>query len=191
MRLFELCLVAAAAVVAVPRTADACSLAGNGLWNADPNHASDSTAPSMPEVLDVTVSRTADSGGCVAAGCGDRAVIQLELSATDDRAQTELMGYEVRIAGGQPPRGLDPMREGRVQGQTFFFFFDYGAPGFTVDLEIRAVDLNGNLGPPTIVTVSDDQDSGGGCMAARQHGLVGFGLVLLVLGWVTRRRYRC
>ena len=188
MRLLVLCLFAA--VVAVPRTADACSLADNGIWAADPAHASDQTAPSMPEVVDSEVLRTADSGGCVAAGCGDRASIHLELSATDDRAQPDLIGYEIRVVGGEPPAGLDPMREGRVQGSSLFFFFDYGAPGFTVDLEIRAVDLNGNLGPPRILTVSD-AEHGEGCMAVRQHGLVGFGLVLLVLGWVTRRRYRC
>jgi hypothetical protein len=191
MRLFELCLVAAAAVVAVPRTADACSLADNGLWVADPTHSGDRTAPSLPEVVDVEVLRNADSGGCVAAGCGDRASIHLALSATDDRAQPDLIGYEIRVAGGQPPRGLDPMREGRVRGGQFYFFFDYGAPGFTVDLEVRAVDLNGNLGPPVIVTVSDAEPSAGCMSVARQHGLVTFGLVLLVLGWVTRRRYRC
>jgi hypothetical protein len=134
--------------------------------------------------------RNADSGGCGMAGCGDRASIHLELSATDDRAQPDLIGYEIRVIGGQPPVGLDPMRDGRVQGSQLYFFFDYGAPGFTVDLEIRAVDLNGNLGPPVVVTVTDAED-GGGCMATRQHGLAGFGLVLVVLGWVTRRRYRC
>ena len=193
MRLLELCLVAAVAVVAVPRTADACSLATNDQWVADPTHSADQTSPSTPEVANVAVTRSEDSGGCGMSSCGDRATIHLDVSATDDRAQAELIGYEVRVVGGEAPAGLDPMRDGRVRpsGGELLFYFDYGAPGFTIDLEIRAVDLNGNLGPPQIVTVSDVEPSAGCMSVARQHGLVTFGLVLLVLGWVTRRRYRC
>ena len=191
MRLLELCLVAAVAVVAVPKTADACSLVHNDQWVADPSHTADRTSPSMPEVADATVFRNSDGGGCGMAGCGDRAGIELDVSATDDRAETDLIGYEVRVVGGQAPAGLDPISEGRVRGGSLLFYFDYGAPGFTVDLEIRAVDLNGNLGPPRIVTVSDAEPSAGCMSVARQHGLVSFGLVLLVLGWVTRRRYGC
>jgi len=54
--------------------------------------------------------------------------------------------------------------------------------GFTADLEVRARDQNGNLGPPTIVTISEAGD--GGC---RTTGAAGFGLwVLAAFAWLAR-----
>lgn len=193
MRLAELAFVVVAAAAVRPQPAAACSLATNDPWRADPAHAADRVAPGQPDVAAAEVQRQAESGGCGMAGCGNIASIRVDVTATDDRAAAEVIGYEVTVVGGEPPAGLDLAREGRVvaPGGELRFFFDYSAPGFSVDLELRAVDLNGNVGAPVVVTVTDRDDGDGGCMAARTHGLVGCGLVLLALGWVTRRRYRC
>ena len=57
-----------------------------------------------------------------------------------------------------------------------------------MDLEIRAVDANGNLGPPVVVTVENTVDDGGGCAAGVNGNLAGFGMLAFATAFVLRRR---
>jgi MYXO-CTERM domain-containing protein len=199
MRLFAFALAATSALVALPRPASACSLATNDLWIQNPAHASDTTAPSRPAIGAVEVTRhfEDEQSGCGrnVSSCGSFGTMEINVSATDDRAQAQDIGYEVRIVGGNAPDAFDPTREGRVR--PFFgegrmiFFFDVDSPDFSVDLEIRAVDGNGNVGDPIVVTVTDEQpESSSGCAAGKQGSLVGFGLIAFATALALRRRRR-
>jgi MYXO-CTERM domain-containing protein len=184
---------AAASTVAIPSPASACSLAGNGSWQADEALASDTTPPSAPAAEVTGVFRSEDeSSGCGnVASCGSIASIHLAVSATDDRAQPEQIGYEVTVVGGEPPDGFDPTLDPRVIpfGDELVFYFDFNSPSFSMDLEIRAVDANGNLGPPVVVTVEDQVDRSGGC-ATGSSNLVGFGMLAFATAFAMRRRRR-
>jgi MYXO-CTERM domain-containing protein len=193
MRLFAMTLAAVSALVAMPRSASACSLATNDLWIENEAHATDATPPSTPVVGAAVVSRHFDdNNGCGnVASCGSFGTMEIEISATDDRATEADIGYEVTIVGGTAPTGFDPTREGRVRpfGQ-LIFFFDADSPDFSVDLEIRAVDGNGNVGEPIVITVTDEQPSSGGCAAGKHKSLAGFGLMALATLLAMRRRRR-
>lgn len=186
-------LAALSAVIASPRPASACSLAGNGTWIAAEDQTADTTPPSAPTAEVTGVFRSEDdSQGCVGAtsSCGSIASIHLAVSATDDTATADQIGYEITLVGGEPPAGFDPSREGRVVpfGDELNFYFDFDAPSFSMDLEIRAVDGNGNLGPPVVLTVEDEIDQSGGCAAGANGNLVGFGMLAFATAFALRRR---
>lgn len=147
-----------------PRLAGACSLAGNEPHTLDTAaHGSDTTPPTA-----VTAARTVnryfadDAGGCgggQVATCGDYGLITLTLSgATDDATPAAELGYRITITDGTPPPGFRGVDED-VRGPEVYIYFDVDDPNpveFT--LEIRAVDLNGNLGPATEILISDARD---------------------------------
>ncbi len=194
MRALALVTAAASAILATPSPAVACSLVGNNLWQQDAAQASDNTPPSKPTVEVLAVNRNQDSSGCGASSsCGSIASMHLAVSASDDRATPTQIGYEVRIVGGDAPTNFDPSRDGRISpsfGEELVFYFDFNSPSFAVDLEVRAVDANGNLGPPVVVTVEDTVDEGVGCASAsRANGsLIGFGILTFATLLALRRR---
>jgi hypothetical protein len=148
----------------IPRPVGACSLAPrDGGWhNNDPLYALDTTPPSAV-TASYTVLRAKDDGGggggCGIASCGPApSYVLLSLSATDDRAAVDRLGYTFAIVDGQPPRyfnyenvlKVDPYS---ASGTELGLSFDTDAAPFSFDLEIRAVDLNGNEGPPIVMTI--------------------------------------
>jgi MYXO-CTERM domain-containing protein len=195
MRLFAFALAATSALVALPRPAAACSLITNDVWIQNEAHATDDTNPSQPTVGAIETGRHFDdSNGCGnIASCGSYGTMEIEISATDDRAGAQDLGYEVTVIGGNPPRDFDPSRE-RVRPAfdgRLIFYFDVDAPDFSVDLEIRAVDGNGNVGEPIVVTVNDFAPSDGGCATGKRGGSVAaLGSIVLAAAFAMRRRRR-
>ena len=183
-----------AVLVDAPRPAAACSLLGNGEHQRDAAYASDTVAPSAVTAA-AAVHRSADDSGCggVSGGtCGDLASISITVAATDDAAPVDKLGYQLRVVSGELPAGLTIPTTPVISyaGDELYFYFNYGdRSGFVVDLEIRAVDLNGNLGPPSVITIGEPGDSG--CQAGgRPGGAATLGGVLLALLAVFARRRR-
>jgi uncharacterized protein (TIGR03382 family) len=178
-----------AALVDAPRPAAACSLIGNGEHQLDTAYANDTVAPSAV-TASAAVHRSADDTGCGgASSCGDLASVSIDVAATDDAAPADMLGYQLRVVGGQPPAGLTIPTEAVMSygGGDLYFYFEYGdRSGFNFALEIRAVDLNGNLGPPTTITIGEDQATSG---CSTSHGST-LGAVLLALLAVLARPRR-
>lgn len=174
----------------VPRPAGACSLAGNGIHQVDPAHAADTTPPGAVTATGLAIERYQDSSAPCVAGCGDRGYITFEPSASDDATPAELVGYQLRVVRGTPPRGLQDVEDYAITtyGGPAYFYFDYDAPGFDFDLEVRAVDLNGNLGPPLILQIADAPESEGCAAGSGRHPLATWGFAIAALAFVLRRR---
>lgn len=144
----------------LPRPVGACSPAlRDGGWHSnDPAYATDTVAPSAV-MASATVERsTRDDGGSVGCNtsCGPApGYIVLRPTATDDRAGLAQLGFKLAIASGQPPRGLDVSQVLLIESYSgeIGLRFDNDAAPFSFDLELRAVDLNGNEGPPTVITI--------------------------------------
>lgn len=143
-----------------PRTTGACSLVpvDDGPHLNDPAYESD-TVPPGPVTASFDVSRSSgDGSGCgTSHGCGPVSMVHVAVTATDDQAPVEHLGYRVAIVGGQPPPHLGFPTDDRVAvwGE-FNWRFDPSYRGaFSFDVEIRAIDLNGNVGPATVLTISD------------------------------------
>ena len=161
----------------------------NGLHELDPAHANDTTTPSAAIVENVDVGRHADEGGCAIAGCGDRGTILFYVRASDDRAKPEELGVRLAVVGGAPPRGMSLIDYDvtlAYNGEVVIYF-DYDAPPFEMDLEVRAIDRNGNLGPPTIVHIDNKPETSGGCAVG---GNASWLLVLAAAASIVRRRRR-
>jgi len=187
MKLFACVAAAVVASVALPSPASACSPErGNDPWEMDPTQASDSTPPSPPTVEGFTERK---EGSDLEGMCGDSAALRLRVSATDDQTTPAQIGYEVTIVGGDRPLGFDPESKGRITALSdrLTYGFDFDADSFSVDLEVRAVDGNGNVGPPTLITVEDDD--GGGCTTGA--GGMGFGMLAFATAFTLRRRRSC
>lgn len=187
-------LLLAASLLAVlvnarPATA-CCAVAGGscgwgnyGLHEIDPAHADDTTPPSAP-VVDVEITRYDQ-------GCGsDSLDLELAMQATDDRAPAERIGFLITVASGDVAIQIE---EGAIvpSGPVVFYFSDDEVP-FEGELEVRAVDLNGNLGPPTIVEISSSAANSRKRFASvRGAGpLLSYGMVGLALVIACRRRRR-
>jgi hypothetical protein len=145
----------------IPRPTGACSTVpeNNGPHGLDLAFASDTVAPSAgiaSASIDTADGDGGGGGGCGTPLCGDGgSFVVLNVSATDDRAPGERIGYRLTIAGGQPPQGLDlPATAVLSFSGDLLLRFPINAPAFAFDLEIRAVDLNGNIGPSTVVAVA-------------------------------------
>ena len=148
------------------RPAEACSFIGPQEHMLDPDEQQEDTEPpGVPAIAELEVFRNPmPNGGCetMSNSCEGTGVVQLTLSAQDDRSATENMGYTFALAGGELPEGLTlpttPIRADS-QGLIVLIFHDEDQ---TVDfsLEVRAVDLGGNAGDPVVVDVVDGS---GGC----------------------------
>lgn len=152
------------ATTTFPRFSGACSPAptDGGTLFPDPAYAADVIPPSAVTASVVDVNRPLDRSeiGCGGGGtCGrGPGEITLALSATDESSGAEV-GYKFTVVGGQPPEGFwigpnfnDPLRTLEGSG-TIGLTFDPDAKPFSFDLEIRAVDLNGNEGAPVVVAI--------------------------------------
>ncbi len=160
----------------------ACGYGGYTLHVIDPAQADDTTPPSAP-IVDVGITRYDE-------GCGSHGLdLELAMQATDDRAPAERIGFLITVASGEFSIEVD---DGAIvpYGPVSFYFAEDELP-FEGELEVRAIDLNGNIGPPTIVEVSSSAPSsrkrfasvrGAGPMLT--YGLVGLALV------IARRRRR-
>lgn len=187
-------LVVAALVVGLmpERPAEACSLAGNDLHQRDPMHASDATPPAAPVIVDARVYRTEDDGdalGCSnIAGCGSYGVIMVDADTADDATPEEQIGYQVRLVSGTLPRGMELPSEAVTGWGELYFYFDHEAPGFEAEIELRAVDLNGNMGAPVTFVIGDAPRSEGCATSGAAGSWLVLGAALLVL--VRRRNSR-
>jgi len=152
LALLSLTLCAAAAGVE-PQVAEACSFAPNATHALDPMFSSDVTPPGAPDVTAIVRRWEYPST------CFDIALIDVAVSAIDDAAPPERLGYRFRVAGGDPPDGLGipdaAIAPPRINSGRVLLFFSYMDPAFAFELEVRAVDLNGNEGPPTVVAIAD------------------------------------
>jgi|JI10StandDraft_1071094.scaffolds.fasta_scaffold14895_2 MYXO-CTERM domain-containing protein len=174
------------ALVATPRPAAACSP-----WYAeplvlDPAYATDAVAPG-PVTATAEVSRSDEPDGCTIDTCGSGATIALAVSATDDRAPTERLGYRVAIVGGDVPEGFW-VDAAAIQANGWLYYSFNDDRAFSFQVEVRAVDLNGNAGPPTLVTIAAPGADDGGCSSAGAGRPAGFGLLALAGLAAVRRR---
>ena len=170
------------------RPAAACSLVGTTEHQLDPAYANDITPPTEVTAA-AEVHRSADTSGCGGvSSCGDLASISVTVDALDNAAPADLLGYQFRVVNGDVPEGLD-FPTTAVQsdaGDQLYFYFNYDdRSGFGFDLEIRARDLNGNLGPPVVIYVSELQE--GGCKVGGHASMLA-GVLLALALLVLRRR---
>jgi hypothetical protein len=186
-----ICIVVAAVGLGANARADACIFYLPQPIQRDVAHAEDQVPPSRVDVVARVThpEDEPDSEGCsrVKSSCPRHNYIMLALHATDDRTSGDRLGYHVRFLGGSAPRGLK-VTDGPLvpEGSNLVLWFDIDDDGdFEIDLDVRAVDLNGNYGPPTVITVGYSE--GLGCQAAVGARTLP---VCLALAWVLRRRRR-
>lgn len=160
----------------------ACGYGGYDLHVTDPAQADDITPPSSP-VVDVEITRYDQ-------GCGSNGLdLELVMQATDDRAPAERIGFLITVTSGEFSIEID---DGAIvpYGPVSFYFAEDELP-FEGELEVRAIDLNGNIGPPTIVEVSSSPTSRKRFASLRGASpLLTYGLVGLSLVIACRRRRR-
>lgn len=183
-------LLAIAVVHAQPAEA-CCAVPGSGacgygeyeLHVTDPEHADDSTPPSAP-VVEVEVIRF--DQGCESNGLD----LVLDMQATDDRTEESRIGFIVTVARGDFEVDIEGGAAINPLGSISVYFREEELP-FEGELEIRAADTNGNIGPPTFVEVSSNAPTSnrrfasfGGAGPLLSYGLVGLALV------IARRRRR-
>lgn len=176
------------ALVVNARLADACcavaggscGYGGYGLHATDPAHADDTTPPSAPTV-DVDITRYDQ-------GCGSHGLdLELTIQATDDRAPVDRIGFLITVASGDVALEVE---DGAIvpYGPVVFYFAEDELP-FDGELEVRAVDLNGNIGEPTIVEVSSSGPSHKRFASLRGASpLLTFGMIGVALVIACRRR---
>lgn len=88
-------------------------------------------------------------------GTPSNGIVSLDLEVADDRAPSDRIGYRLAVVGGQLPVGIRfPEHDviGYLNTLELVFSASHDGP-VAFDLEIRAVDLNGNVGKPTTVHV--------------------------------------
>ena len=176
---------AAAALVATllgwPARGDACDPAHNPRHETDPAHAMDVRSPG-----EVTVAgRVLREQICGTSG------VEIDVAAVDDRTPASQLGYRVTWIGGELPRHLmipdHPVRA--INSNLLIFTFDGDDDdAVAIELEVAAVDLNGNVGPATRFDVVGSEATG--CSAAGRAGglaptLAGL-LAMLLARWRIR-----
>jgi hypothetical protein len=183
-----------------PSSARACKPGSNHPHTLDAQaQGTDSTPPGLPTVSVERIGRGKgpQRSGCGESGtsCDDLGTITLLVNATDDQTSAESMGYQVELASGSLPSGLDiPSAAVRTMGGRLYFYWidgntdDQEAVSFS--LTIRAVDLAGNVGEPATIAISDP-GSGSGCTVARRGPASGWhctAVGILLLAFLLRRR---
>lgn len=179
-------LVLVALALAMPRDADACFEPGFEQHELDRSQLADSVQPGP-----VSVSMWIESpgnGGCSAPSVGTRCEasgrrLVVMVSASDDRTPPDKLGYRVTITAGTAP--FPAPGDVRPIGDLLSFPIADDAK-MDFELAIRAIDLNGNIGPPTYTQI-DEAASGEGC-ASHQAGALSFGMIAIVVGFLLRRR---
>jgi len=158
MTMRHLALLALLLAPSIPRPTGACDRAAGdgGPQFRDSLHSADVVPPSAVTATFDVFHDDNGEGGCGSTCTGDSSHIRLDLAATDDRAMAREIGYQFAIVSGQPPDGIrlpsGPLLatyEGHLE-----LPFDGRDRNFAFALEIRAVDLNGNVGLPTIIDIA-------------------------------------
>ena len=173
-------------VIATPSPADACIPLANQPHDLDPAYASDTIAPAAVRISDAWAwSRKA------AGTCGANADLYVIVRASDDTTPEDKLGFQVRVVGSTGSDVWAPANPVLAIDHDLILGFDPDADAFSVDLEVAAVDLNGNVGPFTpfhfdwVKPADPEEESGGGCATSSGAGWVA-ALALLAL----RRRRR-
>lgn len=126
--------------------------------------------------------------------CSDFGVIVIHIDdASDDRTPKDKMGYSIEEIEGSLPAAMPDTPVRLVDGNIHLGWEDNRRP-FSAVISIRAVDLAGNVGPPTTIEVRDPggmgcraHDADSGCRMAQAD----FGLwILAVIGFGACRRRR-
>ena len=181
-----------AALLTVRGDVDACVLESPELTphELDPAHAGDTVAPRTPQAT-FSISRLEVGGGCAQTDCdGKYARVDVEVTGEDDQTPRERLGYILTITGGDTPSNTytavpDDMPVFQPQG-SFSYGFDYDDHEYAFDLEIRTVDLNGNVSEPTLLHIAE-HDAGGCSITSSVRSEW---LALPVLWFVLRLRRR-
>jgi uncharacterized protein (TIGR03382 family) len=127
--------------------------------------------------------------------CNPIGYLVLAVAATDDATHPDRIGYRVQVTAGDAVRS--PNEDLVATDSSLYLYFDPRSPGFVIDLEVSAVDQNGNVGPatayhvdftnPNPVTDEPEPTDDGGCATSGGAGwLAALAVALLVL----RRRRR-
>ncbi len=160
-------VVAALLVLApsIPRPIGACSFAqrNGGLWSARPIEG-DTQGPTLLGA-EYRVERPADddSIGC-GRSCGPGSgYIVLQLSAQDDLSAREDIAYRFEILGGTMPPGFEAESyfvevafrpdSDIVDAIELGLSVSRDAGSFAFDLQITAIDLNGNESTPIVIEI--------------------------------------
>lgn len=181
-------LVLVVLAVIAPRDAHACFEAGFEQHHLDRSQLADRVKPG-PVAISMWIEEASD-GGCVAPGdkkCGPpppRALV-VHVAASDDQTPPDKLGYRVTITAGMAPF----LAPGDIRpGDGDLLVFDLGeSEELDFELAIRAVDLNGNLGPATYTQIAQSADSGG-CASHHAGRVLSFGVIAIVLAFLLRRR---
>jgi hypothetical protein len=187
-------------VIAMERAAMACMYGTPPALVLDPQtKASDTTSPSAPFAKVDLVRRgqgPSTEANCSqsVSSCDDFGSISIALTATDDQAPADKMGYQVEVVAGRLPDGLAlPSGPVLLTGGHLYLHWSDGATddqeAVSFTLAIRAVDLAGNASPPANLEVSD---AGSGCsLVGRRIGSSWAAtVVLLLLAVSCLRRFR-
>lgn len=187
-------LLVAIGILAVPDTGRACKPATN-----EPFSVVDSGTDSVPPG-DVTASveavTLAAESGAGAGDCGTTSFVRLLVSASDDQAASDKLGYQVTLlCGDLPPVEDVPVKP--LEGRLFYAWNSSGETAFHSRLGVSAVDRAGNVGPMTTLDVSagDAEECStsteGSCsMSSHARGGLWSSVVCLLAGLALARRRR-
>lgn len=178
---------AIALAVVAPRVARACFEPAFEQHHLDRSQLDDTVRPG-PVSVTMWIEES-DGGGCVgpARKCGPQGRrLVVMVSASDDQTPPDKLGYRVTISAGSAPFP-EPGDVRAVYDQLSFPIGEDGDLDF--ELAIRAIDLNGNLGPATYTQVARSS-SEGGCASHHAGRALSFGLLAVILGFLVARRRR-
>ncbi|HET6284083.1 MAG TPA: hypothetical protein VFH73_24210 [Polyangia bacterium] len=196
----RVCLaLAMAGLLLAAQRAEACSVAGPVPHVVDSSkQATDTTAPPPPVVTLQKIKRgqgPQGGPGCTssASSCDDLGTLTLLITAIDEDTPRESIGYRMELVSGRLPEGFTlpgdsrPLAPPDQSGQiTMYLHWGDGATddqeSFDFTLSVRAIDLGGNVGGPTMLRISDDP-TGCSLVGARQSApsLLMLTLAMLVL----------
>ncbi len=176
-------------IAATPRAAEACSFATWFPFEEDPSLVGvDTTPPATPSAT-FEVSRFEDSGLCTHNSCEGLAALLIRFEGlADDMTAVADLGFEVRVAEGNPPPSLT------FETGTFIISSGTAVPYDADDpldftLAIRIVDKAGNASDDVLLHVTDPGPSGCSVTGARAADLAPLALALAFFA-ATRRRGR-
>ena len=188
-------------VLLVPNSSEACSPPEPPKpFEKDPAASADLVAPPRPIVEHLgTQYFEAESEACTPSGstCGPRPetwIATVSIRSTDNATPENKMAFEYQVVGGDLPKGLQlPTTPTYLPSGGNVTSFDYqDARAFSVDIQVIAIDANGNRSEPTVFTLSQQGESGCSVPSRRHGATMGWFLVLgaLILSVRSRRSKR-
>jgi hypothetical protein len=147
----------------IPRPIGACSLEprDGGIWQAEPIEGDTQAPTQLTATYGVDWPEDGSSVACGGGGsCGvGPAYFVFHLSAVDDNVASEALGYRFVVVGGEPPRGFDatqplmPDPYAYGDGAEIGISFSRDDNHFSFDLQITAIDRNGNESDPIVIEI--------------------------------------